>query len=296
MTPISSEMRNPLSAIVHCADWIGTSLSQFDCDPNDVIIPRDVIEGYADATETIVLCAQHQKRIIDDVLTLSKLDSDLLMITPIDVQPVSTIQASLKMFDVEIQNSDIDLRFQVDKSYAELAVDWVKLDPSRLLQVLINLVTNAIKFTMAESRRKIVIHLGASREPPTIGSIEYLPRTSNRRDMTKGSAWGTGEPVYLHIEVQDSGRGLDEVERTLLFKRFSQASPRTHVQYGGSGLGLFICRQLTELQGGQIGVTSLSWCRKHIRFLRPRAPLYTTNCAPLRPFRRSHRRSTSRQP
>ncbi|KAH7379750.1 putative histidine kinase M3YPp [Cadophora sp. MPI-SDFR-AT-0126] len=252
----SHEMRNPLSAIVQCADWIGTSLSQFDREQDDVVIPRDVIEGYTDATETIVLCAQHQKRIIDDVLTLSKLDSDLLVITPIDVQLVSTIQASLKMFDVEIQNSDIDLRFQVDKSYAELAVDWVKLDPSRLSQVLINLVTNAIKFTMAQSRRKIVINLGASREPPTSGNIEYLPRTSNRRDMTKGSAWGSGEPVYLHIEVQDSGRGLDEVERTLLFKRFSQTSPRTHVQYGGSGLGLFICRQLTELQGGQIGVTS----------------------------------------
>lgn len=242
-------MRNPLSAIVQCADWIAASLAQFDCDQNEVIIPTDVMEGYVDATETIVLCAQHQKRIIDDVLTLSKLDSDLLIITPVDVQPVQTIQGSLKMFEVEVQNSDIDLRFQVDPSYSKLQVDWVKLDPSRLLQVLINLVTNAIKFTTAETRRKITMKLGASREPPSNTSIEYLPRTSNRRDMTIGNGWGTGEPVYLQIEVQDSGRGLDEVQRTLLFRRFAQSSPRTHVQYGGSGLGLFICRQLTELQG-----------------------------------------------
>ncbi|KAJ5041797.1 uncharacterized protein L3040_005364 [Drepanopeziza brunnea f. sp. 'multigermtubi'] len=252
----SHEMRNPLSAIVQCADWIGTSLSKFDCDEADVVIPRDVIDGYADATETIVLCAQHQKRIIDDVLTLSKLDSDLLDITPVDVQPVSMIQASLKMFDFEVQSGDIDFKFQVLPCYTALAVDWVKLDPSRLLQVLINLVTNAIKFTVNEAKRQIVISLGASLTLPDCNQIEYLPRTINRRDMTGGSAWGDGEPVYLYIEVQDSGRGLDSTERNLLFKRFSQASPKTHVQYGGSGLGLFICRQLAELQGGQIGVAS----------------------------------------
>lgn len=56
--------------------------------------------------------------------------------------------------------------------------------------------------------------------------------------------------------MQDTGRGLNPEEKKLLFQRFSQASPRTHVQYGGSGLGLFISRELTELQGGEIGVAS----------------------------------------
>ena len=56
--------------------------------------------------------------------------------------------------------------------------------------------------------------------------------------------------------MQDTGRGLSAEEKKLLFLRFSQASPRTHVQYGGSGLGLFISRELTELQGGEIGVAS----------------------------------------
>lgn len=56
--------------------------------------------------------------------------------------------------------------------------------------------------------------------------------------------------------MQDTGRGLSPEEKKLLFQRFSQASPRTHVQYGGSGLGLFISRELTELQGGEIGVAS----------------------------------------
>src|SRR5205814_2140177 len=65
-----------------------------------------------------------------------------------------------------------------------------------------------------------------------------------------------GEEVYVQFAVQDTGRGLTVDEKKLLFIRFSQASPRTHVQYGGSGLGLFISRELTELQGGEIGVSS----------------------------------------
>jgi len=92
------------------------------------------------------------------------------------------------------------------------------------------------------------------------------------QDLTLRPEWGTGPPVYIYFAVRDTGRGLDEEEKTRLFHRFSQASPRTHVcilgevrfyfantmqvQYGGSGLGLFISRQLTELQGGEIGVAS----------------------------------------
>src|SRR5277367_1882483 len=74
--------------------------------------------------------------------------------------------------------------------------------------------------------------------------------------MTAGEDWGTGKEIYLYFAVKDTGRGLDENEKKLLFLRFSQASPRTHIQYGGSGLGLFISRELTELQGGEIGVAS----------------------------------------
>ncbi len=62
--------------------------------------------------------------------------------------------------------------------------------------------------------------------------------------------------MYIHFAVRDTGRGLNPEEKKMLFMRFSQASPRTHVQYGGSGLGLFISRELTELQGGEIGVES----------------------------------------
>ncbi|KAK8204453.1 hypothetical protein BKA81DRAFT_360868 [Phyllosticta paracitricarpa] len=262
----SHEMRNPLSAILQCADEISSSLAEFkDTNVNDfhsrgvAEIDAELVTSSIDAAQTIALCAQHQKRIVDDVLTLSKLDSAMLLVTPVDVQPLTVVQRALKMFEGELQTADIQMEFVVDESFQKLGVDWVKLDPSRVLQVLINLTTNAIKFTTTESKRTIRVTVAASTEKFSALEnrlVDYFPTRSKRIDMTQGSDWGTGENIYVHFAVQDTGRGLTEEEKKLLFLRFSQASPRTHVQYGGSGLGLFISRELTELQGGEIGVSS----------------------------------------
>ncbi|KAI1459533.1 hypothetical protein F4805DRAFT_455697 [Annulohypoxylon moriforme] len=257
----SHEMRNPLSAILQCADEIAGTLvnlkpSEADKQGENL---RLAIEGCMEAASTITLCASHQKRIVDDILTLSKLDSQLLLVTPVDVQPLAVVQRVLKMFESELNTNGIEMKFQVKNRYLDLGVDWVKLDPSRLLQVLINLMTNAIKFTQSRPNRSIVVTLDASSEALNMSDfgIEYFPSDrADKDDLTDHTEWGNGEKINLHFSVQDTGRGLDEHERKLLFQRFSQATPRTHVQYGGSGLGLFISRILTELQGGQIGVTS----------------------------------------
>lgn len=89
----------------------------------------------------------------------------------------------------------------------------------------------------------------------TLQGNEFLPHRQHRDDLTGNLEWGNGEVVYLSFAVQDTGRGLTLDEKKILFRRFSQA-PKTHVNYGGSGLGLFISRELVELQGGQIGVAS----------------------------------------
>lgn len=228
------------------------------------------LEDSIDAAQTITLCAQHQKRIVDDVLTMSKLDSALLLITPVDIQPISVVQRALKMFESEFDSNQISVEFKIENSYRDLKVDWVRADPSRLLQVLINLTTNAIKFTTSQVKRTIVVAIGATKERPTNthvpgqnlclatgeNKVSYFPSRSKASDQTGKPEWGTGEEVFIHFAVQDTGRGLDSEEKRTLFRRFSQASPRTHVQYGGSGLGLFVCKELTELQGGQIGVFS----------------------------------------
>ena len=216
------------------------------------------IKANIDAAETIQLCAQHQKSIVDDILTISKLDSNLLLITPVPVQPVKVMEQCLKMFKSETQICNIKMEFHIHSSFAQMKVDRVMLDSSRLLQVLINLLTNAIKFTKSEQRRLINVTLSAHLVPPTEGlsGFQYFPTKKERSDFITGADWGSGEILYLRWEVRDTGCGLTESERKNLFIRFSQASPRTHVQYGGSGLGLFISRQLTELQGGEIGVAS----------------------------------------
>ena len=163
------------------------------------------------------------------------------------------------MFRPEVQAKDIELTFHPDESVEVLNLDWVLLDPSRLLQITVNLITNAIKFTQAEPQRAISVHVSASpQEPDTYGKdFQFVPtRGVPLLDVTTGEDWGPGELVYLHVEVKDTGCGLTPEEKDLLFERFAQASPRTHAHYGGSGLGLFISRQLAELHGGQIGVSS----------------------------------------
>lgn len=290
----SHEMRNPLSAILQCADEISTTLTEFrvkGSSPQKVV--DELMDNSVDAAQTIALCAQHQKRIVDDILTLSKLDSALLLVTPTDVMPITVAQRALKMFDGEVHKADIHLDFKVDESLERLHVEWVKLDPSRLLQVLINLTTNAIKFTTTQEKRIITVTVGASLERPSKhepNHVSYFPTRAKRKDLTKSAEWGSGEKVFIHFAVQDTGRGLTQDETKLLFLRFSQASPRTHVQYGGSGLGLFISRELVELQGGEIGVSSRagegSTFAFYVKARRSTAPADTLNQSPSTGFPR----------
>ncbi|KAK5121772.1 hypothetical protein LTR85_004647 [Meristemomyces frigidus] len=255
----SHEMRNPLSAILQSADSIVSALDA--CMPilhEAMMLPHDVAEEIVDAAQTIILCGQHQKRIVDDILTLSKLDASLLIISPDKVQPPQLVKKALKMFESDIARADITTQLCVEPSYTELGIDWVILDSSRLLQVVINLLTNAIKFTQYCDTRKISLCLGVSKERPTgkHHNVNFIPVRKSRATPASSAGWGKGEDLYLQISVSDTGRGLTEEETRLLFQRFAQASPKTYKQYGGSGLGLFISRELSELQGGQIGVSS----------------------------------------
>lgn len=251
----ADQARNPLSAIWQCSSEITASLTRIRKEGNS----SEAILSCLEAAQTISLCSQHQKRIVDDILTLSKLDSQLLLVTPVDAQPLTVVQRALKMHEGELQAADIQMRFVVDHSFRDLGLDWARFDPSRVLQVLINLTTNAIKFTGTESKRTITVTIAASKRRPSDdpdAPVKYFPTRKKNKDKMSDKEWGDGEKIFISFSVRDTGRGLSPEEKKLLFIRFSQASPRTHVQYGGSGLGLFISRELTELQGGEIGVES----------------------------------------
>ncbi|KAF2419904.1 hypothetical protein EJ08DRAFT_702707 [Tothia fuscella] len=254
----SHEMRNPLGAILLSADEIISSLQSVQCKIQEADSTlQEVLKNSIDAAQVIVDCAQHQKRIVDDILTVSKLDSGLFSISPIEVQPTTVVNNLLKMFGGEFASAAITQHLQIDQSFHEQKIDRLLLDSSRLLQILINIVTNAIKFTKFQETRTITINISASTVQPTktIRGHDYLPAHQCREDLTAKPEWGDGEVIYLEFAVEDSGRGLTVDEMQLLFMRFSQA-PKTHVNYGGSGLGLFISRELVELQGGQICVAS----------------------------------------
>ena len=109
-------MRNPLSAILICSDDIRDTLAQHDFSESDRAVVADCIE----AANNIALCVQHQKSIVDDILTVSKLDSNLLLITPVPTQPLAVVERALAMFRPEVQAKDIVFTFQPDQSVADL--------------------------------------------------------------------------------------------------------------------------------------------------------------------------------
>jgi signal transduction histidine kinase len=225
-------MRNPLSAILICADDIRDTLTSHKFLGDNQKVAKECIE----AASNIVLCAQHQKSIVDDILTVSKLDSHLMRITPVPAQPVIIVQRAMAMFRPEIQAMNIDFGFVPHDTLQELEIDWVMLDPSRLLQITVNLITNAMKFTQHSPKRSITLHVCAHADVPDFDvpeGFQFVPARHTVSDFSNGEGWGSGQLIYLRVEVQDTGVGLSPQEIELLFERFAQASARTHVQYGG---------------------------------------------------------------
>jgi CheY-like chemotaxis protein/two-component sensor histidine kinase len=211
-------------------------------------------EAALESVNIIISCCAHQRRIVDDILTLSKLDSKLLEIAPQLVNLDTMLFELEKMFEADAQKFDVALRLHKDLGN----VRWAMLDTGRLTQVLTNLITNAAKFTHKEAERTVTITVGISRTRPSERDldVEFVPAGIARERNHTGPRTGTDEEFFLHFTVSDTGCGFDEEQKSRIFGRFSQASPRTHSKYGGSGLGLFISREMIELQGGEIGVRS----------------------------------------
>lgn len=257
---VSHEMRNPLSAIMHCADEISKSLEE--CRSCNQDIPDYCVSALTEnvnAAQIILQCVNHQKRIIDDVLTLSRLDSMLLSITPTSTDPTKLISTIIGLFEAELKSNRITYHTFPDASLTQLHIANLYLDPSRVTQIFINLITNAIKFVKNSDEPTISIYYGATtKEPRKFFSPDmfWASNEEETQDTTQSPEWGDGETIYLTFIVQDTGIGLSDDEIHKIFSRFKQANMRTHVKYGGSGLGLFISKELTEKQGGEIGVTA----------------------------------------
>ena len=261
----SHELRNPLTAIIQLADSIAKSM---EAKPEPGVHDyRDIAQESAEAASTILACAAHQKRIIDDVLVLSRLDSQMLSITPTTASPSVVIDNTMKIFEGVATGKKIKLAAgRVSDSLDLRHVNHVYVDTTRLMQLIINMVSNAIKFTATQTTREISVMYGVRAQRPShfetpFGDLKWVPKGVPAADPSKPNttlldATPDEEQIYVYFLVQDTGLGLAPAEIQRLFQRFSQATTKTNVTYGGSGLGLYICRELAEKQGGRVGVAS----------------------------------------
>ena len=161
--------------------------------------------------------------IISDILDFSKMEAGKLRLEQIDFDLREVVEDALDLFSARAQAKGLELTALLPPGVPQM----VRGDPLRVRQVLINLVSNALKFT---DHGEITVQVSLQRE--------------------------TDEKLGLRFEVHDSGIGIAPEAQARLFQAFTQADGSTTRKYGGTGLGLAICRQLVELMGGQIGVHS----------------------------------------
>ncbi|KAH6866645.1 two component histidine kinase 1 [Alternaria rosae] len=255
---VSHEIRNPLSAVLHLAEEVREITKEIGAQHEDL---HDQVADILDAADTILLCVSHQNTLVDDILSFSKLDSMMLSLVPRPTRPKWEFSQALRVFHSEFKAKNIKFHYAMDVSYEEQKIDHVVADLNRMKQVLVNLITNAIKFTSKKNGdRNITVSLGASVKRPTSYPPNVIYFSEEKEafhlDSTMTSEWGSGAAMYLMVAVKDTGIGISKEGQAKLFERFRQATPKTQERYGGSGLGLFISRKLCTLHGGDIGVSS----------------------------------------
>jgi signal transduction histidine kinase/CheY-like chemotaxis protein len=166
--------------------------------------------------------------IVNDILDISKLEAGKFEIERIDFDLVATVESAATLMSPKARQKGIDMVMFVEPA----ARGAYRGDPTRVRQILLNLLNNAIKFTEKGGVSvEVVVKLG------------HLHAEN-------------GNIVPLRFEVADTGIGMAESVRERLFQKFSQADNSMTRRFGGTGLGLAICKQLVELMHGEIGVTS----------------------------------------
>lgn len=148
---------------------------------------------------------------------------------------------------------DIELELQFGDMFDRMGVHAIKTDPVRLGQIVTNLISNAMRFTAAADHRKITVRYDLAWGAPDDASCQ-APRAPGATATPVHSPAIEDTTVFLYIGVTDTGPGMTPKEKNVLFQRFQQGNKMIHTRYGGSGLGLFICKKLSELLGGQIEV------------------------------------------
>ncbi|KAF1980835.1 hypothetical protein K402DRAFT_365819 [Aulographum hederae CBS 113979] len=250
----SHEMRNPLNAIMFCSSELVEILSKKPA----IVGSEKTLQDCIEASRTILHCANHQKRILDDVLTFTKIDSELLAVVPQEVSPVGTVGEALKVFDAEIRSGKIQVTVQ-GADY--LASGPVLMDGTRVVQILINLIANALRFAKDSFKKDLQIKIRVSPHTPDplrIDGMHYIPPGRSKRDPTQRHEWGNGEILFIGYTIVDTGAGISPEDVNALLDQLTHGSPRTHTTFGNFSLALCVSREMAELHGGAFGLSSTS--------------------------------------
>ncbi len=206
---MSHEIRTPMNAILGLTH----------------LLRRDIIQpALLDKLDKINVAGRHLLSIINDILDLSKIEADRLVLEQSAVNIKASADHVYSMLLERARSKGLALIEEVDPRLARLALVG---DQLRIVQILLNFVGNAIKFTEHGS-----VILRAQLE------------------------WEQEDSVYIRFEVEDSGIGISAEHRARIFEAFEQAEVSTTRKHGGTGLGLTISRKLARMMGGDIGVNS----------------------------------------
>jgi PAS domain S-box-containing protein len=209
LATMSHEIRTPMNGVIGMAE---------------LLLKTTLDETQKDFVQTLYQSGKNLLTIINEILDFSKLEAGEMHLEKVDFSINSCLEEVVDLFGIKAQEKQLELLTLMDYQVENLNVQG---DPTRLRQILLNLVGNALKFT---EKGSVIIKVALEKESAT--------------------------NVKLRFQVEDTGIGIPQKHQEKIFESFSQMDASTTRNYGGTGLGLAICKQIITIMGGEIGVKS----------------------------------------